>query len=169
MNKGCWLNTAFMLCLSAPLWSAQADSTVNYRGNLLNEPQCVFTNEQPEQLFFGDIQISEVDGVKYAMRADLPVKCKPGAVIYLKHLAVASSFNHAAVQTNVENFGVELSLLNIRNGNFTPMPIGQRVLYQTDGIDIGNISLQAIPVKKSGVKLATGLFNGVSTIQFDIP
>ncbi|MFC0226482.1 fimbrial protein [Serratia aquatilis] len=178
MNRGCLLNKLLVLCLAVACFSVQAEQAeqgkrgttfVFYWGYLLDEPQCIFTSQQSAQINFGDVQVSQVDGIKYAMRVDLPVKCRPGAVVYLKHLGTPSTFNNAAVQTNVENFAIELSLLNGSNGNFTPMPIGQRTFYNTNGTDIVNISLQAIPVKKAGAKLDTGSFNGVSTIQFDIP
>lgn len=150
--------------------AAMADTTVNYHGTLVHEPPCKFTASAPLDVSFGDIQIADVDGVKNEAFVFIPVECKDKSPMYIRHLGNAVSFDSAAVQTNIPDFGIRLLYrVGVGSNDFSPFPVGELKEMWTSGAVTTNLTVKAVPVKKTGVTLATGAFNGASTLQFEVP
>jgi len=87
----------------------------------------------------------------------------------LTHNGAATDFNKAAVQTNVANFGIQLSEYHTQGGMGEPLKIGTPVKVFDETAGAKNILLEAVPVKKMGAELVAGVFQGVSTVQLEYP
>ncbi|CAM4154949.1 fimbrial protein [Serratia silvae] len=148
--------------------AAQA-SNMSFYGTLVELAPCTVNNGENMKIEFDDIKVGDVNGVNYNKIFSVPLRCDANTKIVLKHLGTATSFNSAAVQTNIADFGIQLSELHSQEGKATPITVGKSVLL-FDGQEVPkSIVLGAIPVKKNGAKLKTGNFTGVSTLQLEYP
>ncbi|EPM1538081.1 fimbrial protein [Serratia ureilytica] len=147
---------------------AQAEN-MSFHGRLIELAPCEVNNNEDMQIEFGDIQIREVDGVNHAQFFALSLVCEGGASIILTHNGAATDFNKAAVQTNVANFGIQLSEYHTQGGMGEPLKIGVPVKIFDESGGAKNIVLEAVPVKKTGAELVAGVFQGVSTVQLEYP
>lgn len=148
--------------------AAQADN-MSFHGRLIEQAPCTVNNGENMQVEFGDIQVREVNGINHDKSLYVPLKCDGSVSIMLTHLGAATSFNSAAVQTNIADFGIQLSEYYTQNGMAFPMVVGEKVLIFDGSGQPAGLNLGAVPVKKSGVELKTGVFNGVSTLQLEYP
>lgn len=152
------------------IWSglpAQADN-MSFHGRLIEQAPCTVNDNEDVQVEFGDVQVRLVDGVAYEHTVELVMKCGVGEIIkvVLTHIGTATSFNPAAVQTNIADFGIQLSVLNNNSG---PLNVGSSVVTHPGDGTPTHIMLTVVPVKKAGATLQTGVFNGVSTLRLDYP
>jgi type 1 fimbria pilin len=142
---------------------------MSFHGTLIEQAPCVVNNGKDMQIEFGDIQVRDVDGVNHTQMLALSVVCEGGASIMLTHNGTATDFDNAAVQTNVANFGIQLSEFHSQGGIGVPLKIGVPVKIFDESGGAKNIILTAVPVKKPGAELAAGIFQGVSTVQLEYP
>jgi len=151
-------------------FSAQANN-MSFHGRLIEVAPCEVNNNEDMQIDFGDIQVKNIDGVNYSNVIYFYLKCEGETNITMTHNGVATSFNKAAVQTNVANFGIQLSGVTYGTSHFTPLDIGVPFkLHEEDGGGaIQSTAFSAVPVKKPGAEVAAGVFNGVSTVQLEYP
>ncbi|HIE1345156.1 TPA: fimbrial protein [Serratia marcescens] len=142
---------------------------MSFHGTLIEQAPCEVNNGKDMQIEFGDIQVRDVDGVNHAQFFTLPLVCEGRPVIMLTHIGAVTSFNKSAVQTNVANFGIQLSGIPSSTGMKTPLEIGVPVKIFDEIGSPQNVLLEAVPVKKTGAELAAGFFQGVSTVQLEYP
>jgi type 1 fimbria pilin len=148
--------------------TARADN-MSFHGRLIELAPCEVNNNEDMQIEFGDIQIREIDGVNHSQIIALSLVCEGGSSIMLTHIGTATAFNKAAVQTNVADFGIQLTEYHSQGGLGVPLNIGVQVKAHENTAGAKNILLSAVPVKKPGAELAAGVFQGVSTIQLEYP
>ena len=141
------------------LSASTAGTPVQITGNILPPPVCKINNNQasPQVEFGSDVRTDLIDGVKYrAKEVPVTVTCdrKPGGAIQFSLTGTASSFDTAALKTDVTGLGIK-----IYNG--------------TKAIDINSwgdinydepLNLIAVPVKLSGVTLQGGEFSATGTL-----
>lgn len=166
-----WRRAVLAAAVLGSLWVSlplQADN-MSFHGRLVEQAPCTVNSGEDVSINFGDIQIQEIDGVKYRRVFVIPLVCERKTAITLTHNGAATDFNNAAVQTNIANFGVQLTELHSDPVNGTPLEIGvPAIIFKGEGTP-SNIILFATPVKRPGAKLAAGIFNGVSTLQLEYP
>lgn len=148
-----------MLCLTA---GAALATNMKLHGTLVEPPACTVSGGKEIDVDFGSaVGVDKVDGTNYLQTISYQVTCLPGAGSWSLGLTVigsASGFDTAALQTDVTDLGIKLL-----QGN-KAWPINQRLT----GVDINKLPiLQAVPVKKPGVKLKEGAFNATATLLAD--
>ncbi|MEE4412060.1 MULTISPECIES: fimbrial protein [unclassified Serratia (in: enterobacteria)] len=142
----------------------QADN-MNFRGRLIEQQPCSVNGGENLQVDFGEVIISEINGDNYKKYIAIPFNCEDKwPKVTVKHLGLATSFDKAAVQTNIPDFGIRL--IDVRD---RLLPVNGDALIVFDGGKPINYSLWAVPVKKNGSELPVGDFRGVSTLQFEYP
>lgn len=144
-------------------------NNMSFHGRLIELAPCEVNNNENLQIEFGDIQVKDIDGVNHAQIFTLPLVCDGDTAIMLTHNGAATDFNNSAVQTNVSNFGIQLSEYHSQGGLGEPLKIGVPVKVFDGSGGAQNIILGAVPVKKPGAELAAGAFQGVSTVQLEYP
>ncbi|CAI1194895.1 fimbrial protein [Serratia liquefaciens] len=170
-SNNVWRRAVLAAVILGSFWvnlPLQADS-MSFRGRLIEQAPCTVNSGEDVNINFGEIQIREIDGQKYRRYINVPLVCDTQVAITLTQNGIPSDFNNAAVQTNITNFGVELSELHSNPVSATPLKIGVPVKIFNGDVSPKNILLSATPVKKAGAELATGVFNGVSTLQLEYP
>lgn len=144
-------------------------NNMSFHGRLIEQAPCEVNNNEDVKIEFGDIQVRDIDGVKHAEFIALPLVCDGGSAIMLTQNGTATDFNGSAVKTNVPNFGIQLSEYHSQGGFGKPLKIGVPVKIFDNSGGAQNVLLEAVPVKKPGVELAAGVFQGVSTVQLEYP
>ncbi|HEJ0329748.1 fimbrial protein [Serratia marcescens] len=156
--------------------SANTSGTLTYSGRLLKSSPCVFLNNDPTNVDFGDVQVRDLNtnAEKYQKFISLPMRCKASSTqVGVRHLGTASSFNNAAVISDIDGLGIELRLL-AANGDMRPFIVGGRLIYPTRVEEAGadydiNMILSALPSKDPNNQPKVGAFHATSTIQLEYP
>ncbi|MGE6470454.1 fimbrial protein [Serratia proteamaculans] len=137
-------------------------ANMKLHGTLVEPPLCTVSGGKDIDVDFGSaVGVDKVDGAHYLQTISYQVTCQPGAGSWGLGLTVTgtvSGFDTAALQTDVTDLGIRLL-----QGS-KAWPINQRLT----GVDINKLPiLQAVPVKKPGVKLKEGAFNATATLLAD--
>lgn len=158
--------------------SANTSGTLTYSGRLLKSSPCVFLNNDPAHVDFGDVQVRDLNtnAEKYQKIILLPMRCKASATqVGVRHLGTATSFNNAAVISDIDGLGIELRVASPVNGELLPFIVGGRFIYQTyrgttpsNDYDV-NLILAALPSKDPNNQPKVGAFHATSTIQLEYP
>ncbi|BEM64683.1 hypothetical protein SME23J_37100 [Serratia marcescens] len=156
--------------------NANTGGTMTYSGRLLKSSPCVFLNTAPADIEFGDVQVRDLNesAGKYQKIISLAMRCKGGTTkVGVRHLGTATSFNNAAVMTNIDGLGIELSLID-KAGMLQPFIVGAKLMYftgresSTSEFDI-NLVMTTVPFKDPNKHPQVGPFNATSTIQLEYP
>ena len=121
-----------------------ADADLNFHGTL-QIVECVINNGDDQIVDFGNVGIHKIDGARYKKEIPLALVCKnySGGKIPSMKLTiegVTTSFNEAAVSTNVDGLGIEIL------SNDVPSPLNKKI-----NLDYYNLpNLKAVPILKSG-------------------
>lgn len=171
-NNNAWRRSCLTAVLLGSVWGslpAQADN-MSFHGRLIEQQPCTVNNGENIRIDFGDVIITEVDGVNYQKDINLTFKCEgKNQKVIMTHIGTATAFNPAAVQTNISDFGIQLSAYISQAGVVAPFNVGSSIVtHDGTGIPAGYL-LSVVPVKRSGVTLGTGAFSGTSTLQFEYP
>lgn len=105
------LMIGFIVALTLISGSAQSDSLkATLHGRIVSVP-CYINNKSALDFDFNKIGIKRVDGIRYAVSQDVPIKCDKdvAAKIFLKvRSANTSSTARNILNTNVNNLGIAL-------------------------------------------------------------
>ncbi len=151
------------------LASANTTGSMEYRGRLLKSAPCVFLNNEPAYVEFGEVQVRDLNdkNSKYMRNFSLGMECKETQVA-VTHLGSMTAFNDAAVTTNIDGLGIELRIFNGQE-EMVRFPVGDKVIYTSAGGAKTNLILAALPFKDPGKKPSLGPFSAISTIQLEYP
>jgi type 1 fimbria pilin len=155
-----WVLLIAGLC-TASVQAEYNQQQVQFRGTLNEPPLCSINNGQQIEVNFGDrVGINKVDGQNYLQTMNYEINCAPGSRglgLGLTMTAVASTYDRAAIQTNVGDLAIQLQ----QNGQ--PMPLNQRIAIDAARPPV----LQVVPVKRPGAELPPGAFRATATLLAD--
>lgn len=146
--------------------SVQAAENMSFRGTLLEYPPCEINGGQPVEIDFGEVGINKIDGENYTRAFTLSYDCEGASTDkILRYMGNATSFDPAAVQSNVADFGIRLAH-RTPEGRVIPLTVGSTLLLTSD---MGSSTFVVTPVKKAGAELQEGAFNAGATLQLNYP
>jgi type 1 fimbria pilin len=138
-----------------------AGGDVAFRGTLLEPPPCTINSGNNITVDFGlKVGIKKVDGINYMQDINYDLVCAPNThswVLKLKLTGNSTSFDNAAVQTNINDLGIKI----LRDGQ--PFILGSELTITS----ASKPQLKAVPVQKPGVLLTEGSFEAAVTLQAD--
>ncbi|WP_338628351.1 fimbrial protein [Yersinia intermedia] len=152
-------SVAVLLALSSTL--AYADNML-FSGTLIDPPPCVINGGNTIDVPFGEnLGVNKIDGTNYTKAVPYSVTCGaaiPGMDLGLTIISASvTTFDAAALQTNIPNLGIRL----LKNG--VPFTLNTRVVYDNNNPPV----FQAVPVKASGATLSEGAFEATATLLVD--
>ncbi|CAI1080564.1 MULTISPECIES: fimbrial protein [Serratia] len=155
---------AFFICLAmlAPrLWAADNEAAMQFKGVLNAPPACTINNNQRIDVNFGErVGVNKVDGENYRQTVNYEINCEPnqhGLALGLSLTAGPSSFDSAAVQTNIPDLAIRVLLAG------QPFVLNKRVNIDSAAPPL----LQAVPVKRPGSNLKANAFLATATLLAD--
>ena len=143
--------------------ASTAQSTITIKLTVLAPPPCEVTSPgggRVEVDFGNNIGINKIDGLNYRQPMNYAIKCSTGNVnglalkLTIKGTAASFDSSNAALQTNVDGLGIRL----YQNG--TPFVLNQPLTITKNAPP----TLEAVPVKQSGVALKEGAFEATATL-----
>lgn len=138
-----------------------AGGDMAFRGTLLEPPPCTINSGNNIIVDFGvKVGIKKVDGVNYMQDINYSLVCEPNThswVLKLKLTGSSTTFDNAAVQTNISDLGIKI----LRDGQ--PFVLGSEIITTP----ASKPQLKAVPVQKPGVLLTEGPFEAAVTLQAD--
>lgn len=111
--------------------------------------ECVINDGESKEINFGDaVGIHRVDGIRYKKPVPFSVQCTntEGGEIPDLTLTIEgekTSFDAAAVRTNVDDFGIQLQ------NNDTPVELNKEITFKLSSVPV----LSAVPVRNSKAEL----------------
>lgn len=158
IKRRSWLGTLFFLVLHTRMVSAAAVGDMVFYGTLNYPPACTINNGQRIDIDFGKkVGVNKVDGKNYLQTINYRITCGPGGVGMVLGLTLsgeASSFDSAALQTDVPDLAIRI----LQNGQ--PLEINKRLDIALPNPPV----LEAVPVKRAGVELPSGAFKVTGTL-----
>ncbi|MGF6191338.1 fimbrial protein [Serratia sp. 2723] len=128
-------------------------------------PPCTINGGQAVEIDFGKIGVSKVDGENYQQPFELIYECAGASTdMLLRYLGVVTTFDNAAVQSNIPQLGIRLQ--QQKSGTMTPFDVGSTLAIPSSQKSSQFI---AMPVKKAGVTLQEGIFTAGATLQLEYP
>ncbi|TQI82242.1 type 1 fimbria pilin [Serratia fonticola] len=138
-----------------------AGGDMEFRGTLLEPPPCTINSGNNIIVDFGlKVGIKKVDGVNYMQDINYDLVCEPNIhswVLKLKLTGNNTSFDNAAVQTNINGLGIKI----LRDGQ--PFVLGSEITTTPTS----KPQLKAVPIQQPGVLLTEGAFEAAATLQAD--
>ncbi len=138
---------------------ASADVEINFKGKLIEPPNCNINNGEQIDVDFGNkINPSKVNGINYRVPINYQISCDDTSIsldMVLVFSGEISTFDGEAFQTSKNGLGIRV--------------------YQNDEIFIPNSAviinpgnppkLEAAPIKKEGTILTEGPFEGWANLE----
>lgn len=150
---------AALLLLCAVM--AHADTaTINVTVTIVAPPPCVINGDNLIEVNFGnDVMTTRIDGSYKKMSVNYSVTCKGASsnAMKIQIQGTGAGFDSDVLKTNKGNLGIAL----LRNGN--DQPINRWVKFTYPNLP----KFEAVPVKKSGVKLNGGAFSAGATMMVE--
>ncbi|CNK66011.1 fimbrial protein [Yersinia aldovae] len=148
-----------VVMLSSPL--AYADN-MQFSGTLIDPPPCVINSGSTIDVAFGEnLGVKKIDGINYTQNVPYQVTCDAltaGLDLGLTIISASvTTFDSAAIQTNMPDLGIRL----LKNG--IPFALNTRIPYDNSNPPI----LQAVPVQVVGATLGEGVFEATATLLVD--
>ncbi|CAI1194988.1 fimbrial protein [Serratia liquefaciens] len=155
-----------LLLLSGTAYAiTQTSTNVTYSGTLLDALPCAINGGQPIEIDFGDVGVNKVNGQNYAQTFTVMYECENTSTDkVLRYLGAATTFNSAAVQSNIPGFGIQLQ--HQKDGAITLFDVGSTLTIPPDLMASQFI---ATPVKNAGAELQEGSFTSAATLQLEYP
>ena len=154
-----------LLLLCGVCGGAVASPDITFHGTLVSPPACTINEGQTIELEFRDVLIDSIDGnyarqeVPYTIKCDSDVRNEAWEMT-LTWTGTQTSYNDAAIETDVPGFGIQLLQNGQRFQLNTPLTINATDLTQKP-------KLEAVPVKASGATLNDGAFSAYATLRVD--
>ncbi|VXC36297.1 fimbrial protein [Pseudomonas sp. 8O] len=150
--------------ISPLLWLALAVATssqavqVNFSGGLIESVPCTISGGQLLQLDFGNaVIIRNLNGVNYSKPINYQITCADVGTVHLTLKGTETSFDDAAIQTNVVGLGIRVN----RGG--VPFTLNTPIVVDPASPPV----LEAVPVADPANTPATGVFNATATLMAD--
>lgn len=161
----CYILGALLFITGAAYAVPQTNTNITYSGTLLDAPPCTLNGGEPVEIDFGEVGVNKVDGQNYAQTFTVIYECEGTTTdMVLRYLGAATTFDKAAVQSSIPEFGIQLQ--HQRSGVITPFEVGSTLAipsYQ------GSSQFIATPVKNAGAELQEGAFTAAATLQLEYP
>ncbi|MCC8374520.1 pilus assembly protein [Photorhabdus sp. HUG-39] len=129
-----------------------------FHGTLLEAPSCVINDDNMIDVYFGhNVGIYQVNGVNYTKPVNYQLVCAPnisGWSLGLTVIGSPTSFDAAALQTNITDLGIRLTL------DGKAFTLNERIPVTSQKQPV----IQAVPVKKPGSTLPEGAFEVTATL-----
>jgi type 1 fimbria pilin len=151
-----WQRRALLALCSLGLCSG-ASANLTFSGTLNEPPPCTIDAGNTIEVDFGDVGVKRVDGVKYRKGVGYTLSCGTDTLPWVLKLSVngtSTTFDGAAVQTNVPELGIRIFQNNVPFRLNTPLDI---TLSSPP-------TLEVVPVKRAGAILAPARFSAVATL-----
>ncbi|NHB92685.1 fimbrial protein [Photorhabdus cinerea] len=136
----------------------QAADNMWFHGTLLEPPPCVINDGNMIDVYFGhNVGIHKVDGVNYTQPVNYQLVCVPntsGWSLGLTVIGPQTSFDDAALKTNITNLGIRLTL------DGKAFTLNKRIPVTSQKQPV----IQAVPVKRPGSTLPEGEFEVTATL-----
>ena len=127
-------------------------------GTLLVPPSCVLKNDEIIQVPFGNnVGLHKVDGINYTQDIPYDLVCQPnnkGWDLLLSLHGPKSTFDDAALQTNISNLAIRIT----QDGKAFDIDKPIKISYSNPP------SLKAVPIKNPGTTLPEGAFSVTATL-----
>ncbi|CAI0697242.1 putative minor fimbrial subunit StfE [Serratia quinivorans] len=148
-----------LLILSLGAAQAVEQATVTVKVTIIAPPCEINGNNLIEVNFGNDVMTTRVDGNYKKMPLPYSVECKdaPSTAMKMRIDGTGASFDSQALRTNQTDFGIAFL-----NGG-TRLPINSWLKFTYPNLP----SLEAVPVKRSGAKLAGGAFSAGATMKVE--
>lgn len=144
---------------------AQTSTNVTYSGTLIDSPPCTINGGEPVEIDFGEMGVNKVDGHNYAKNFALVYECGDASSDKtLRYLGAATTFDPAAVQSNIPEFGIRLQ--HQKDGAITPFDVGSTLAIPSY---LAGSQFIATPVKNADAELQEGAFTAAATLQLEYP
>ncbi|HAX2407676.1 TPA: fimbrial protein [Escherichia coli] len=153
-----------LLCVANSVALA-ADEDITFHGTLVSPPSCAISGGKTIEVDFSDLIIDSINGdygrkeVDYELSCDSDIR-DPGWDMTLTWTGNETSYNDAAIETDVPGFGIELLQNGQRFKLNTPLSINATDFTQKP-------KLEAVPVKASDAVLNDGSFSAYATLRVD--
>lgn len=145
-------------------WLIAAEN-MTFHGTLIEHPPCKINGGEPVEIDFGEVGVNKVDGQNYAQTFTVMYDCEGTSTDkVLRYLGAATTFDTAAVQSNITDFGIQLQ--HKKDGVVTPFVVGSVLPIPSY---LGSSTFVATPVKKAGAELSEGAFTSAATLQLEYP
>lgn len=148
---------------------SMGETTITVSGTVVIPP-CEIVNINgtldPIAVNFGDMTIKEIDGSNYTQTIPWTLKCHESADMNkyykLRITGPVSDFDNAAIVTSVKDVGVKFMFG--QQGTSVPLAIG------SDSTEFTRSALlSAVPVKKAGVEVESGILTASASLLLIIP
>lgn len=162
------LLAALFLCmmsawLASPGYSAE---NMSFHGTLREHPPCEINDGRPVEINFGEVGVNKIDGQNYAQTFKLTYECAGnGTNMVVRYMGVAAPFDSAAVESNIKDFGIKLSILSV-DGVLKPFVVGTTLFVPSNQSESRFV---ATPVKKTGADLVGEGFTSSAMLQLEYP
>ncbi len=155
------LGAILLLALTViPGSGPRADTDILFSGTVTAPMPCVINDKQAIATHFGDDMITtRVDGSNYMKTLSYTLVCNDSSrnALRMKVLGDATGFNQHALQTNLDDLGVEL------RADGQPLVINSWFNFTYSA----KPTLQAVPVKRVGQNLPVGMFSANAMMLVD--
>ncbi|CAI1541765.1 fimbrial protein [Serratia fonticola] len=130
---------------------------VNFQGGLVEALPCTINNGELIEVDFGDnLVIRNLDGVRYSKSIPYKIDCSAAGIVRLSFKGTLSSFDYAAIQTNLTGLDIRI-LLN-------DAPISWQTSYFPN-VDVQSPPvLTAVPVADPAQPPSPGAFTARATL-----
>lgn len=150
------------VCLSlslAAICPLSAVENMSFRGTLIEPPPCLVNNGTNIDVPFDKIGVNTVDGINHRQQVNYVLDCTAGPAwsMVLTLIGQATSFDDAALQTNIDELGIKL----YQNGQ--PFELNTPINIDPQNPPV----LEAVPVKKPATELKEGIFEATATLRAD--
>ncbi|HGU9824260.1 TPA: fimbrial protein [Enterobacter cancerogenus] len=162
--KAIFVLTALLLYATTAQSTVERSAIAKFHGTLI-VVECSLNGGQREVVNFGDaVGIHRIDGKRYEQPVPFRLDCQnytggkmPEMTLMIE--GTATSFNNAAVATNVDGLGIEI------RSNDTPLPLNQalEIDYASQPV------LTAVPVADPATELQEGGFTATVKLTVEIP
>lgn len=153
-----------LLCVSCVTAQA-ADEDITFHGTLLAPPACTISSGDTISVEFRDLVIEDIDGnygrknVPYELSCDSTIR-DPSWAMTLIWSGTQTSYNDAAIETDVPGFGIELQRDGQRFKLNTPLTINANDFTRKP-------KLEAVPVKATNAVLSNTNFTAYATLRVE--
>ncbi|MEO3990392.1 fimbrial protein [Pseudocitrobacter cyperus] len=135
---------------------------LTFHGRLVTPPICTINNNQTIEVPFDEVDIDEINGANFAKEVPYTITCDSSVrfssmSMTLTLLGTPVDFDNAAVETTVNGLGIQL------RQNDSAFTVGSTITIDEQA----KPTIKAVPVKKTGVALQEGAFEGWATLQVD--
>ncbi|ALE97905.1 putative fimbrial protein SteD [Serratia marcescens] len=152
---------ALLLCGSSVMAFAQA-ATVKVSVTVMQPLPCTINGGRPIEVDFGDeVMTTRINGNFYRMPIDFSFTCNNPYKNAMRLQVQGGTANFGQGLLGTSRDGLAILILQRQGGDQLPLNSWHNFSYPNP------VKLDAVPVKRSGVNLATGEFTASATLRVD--